>query len=380
VTVTQSANVSIQDQLEENPYPLYAQWRRGGPVMWVDPPAHWFVTGHREAMAALREPRLVSPSVSDPAAHLRRRSLAQEVFTLAYVEQFRLRAYEVADTLLAQAANRGGLDLVKDFGSPLAMSVAADMFGLPAEDRPAVSAWVGGQADGLAPPMGHCRRLLPGGVSAPVGVPEAMLATLADIVAARRKEPGDDLVSQLCGANGQSGSFDDTEVLELFAELLFSAHNSTIDLIGNGMQALLDNTSQLDRLRAEPELITTGVEELLRYDAPIQMITRRPTEDTELAGKTLLKGQTVIVMVGAANRDPEVFEGPDLLDLSRTPNHHLTFGRGPRMCLGAPFARVIGQVAIGSLVARFPSLRPAGPAVRRKAVGGRGFTSLPMAL
>ncbi|KPI15354.1 cytochrome P450 [Actinobacteria bacterium OK074] len=371
---------NLLDRLQDDPYPVYRQFRRAGPVMWAEAQQHWFVMGHGDAMAALRDPRLVG-SAADAGAcaaarRTLRRGLVQNTFTPAFVERFRPHAQEVVDTLLDKAAARAELELVADLAVPLALAMATDLLGLRPNEAHVVSAWVQDVSGTLAPPRGH--RMLPSG-GGPVLPTEEVRENLAAALAVPRQGP-DDLLGLLLDADGPSGRPDPEELLDICAELLVSAYLSAVDVIGNGVHTLLDHPMQAERLRAEPGLITTGVEELLRYAPPIQWITRTVHEETELSGHTLGPGQTVVVLLGAANRDPEVFEAPDTLDLSREPNHHVSFGRGSRFCLGAPLARMEAQVAIGSLLARFPALRPAGEPRRRTLPGSRGFSSLPLAL
>jgi cytochrome P450 len=366
----------LQEQLQEDPYAIYAQWRRAGRVQWLDPLQHWLITGHQEVMAALRDTRLVSPSGLDATAHGRWRTQVQSVFTPAVVEQFRPHAEKVAGSMLTEAGRHGELDVATGFASPLAVSVATALLGLPSEDEHVIGAWVHEVSEGLVPSLGHCGRL---GETGPMTAPDKLRRSLSSVVAARRAEPRNDLISRLVQVE-EGDRLADDEVLDLCVELLVSSHDSTVNLVGNGVKALLENPVQLDRLRADSSLITTGVEELLRYDSPVQIIARRPVEDAELGGKTLRQDEPILVVVGAANRDPEAFAEPDTLDLSRSPNHHVAFGRGMRTCLGAPLARMAGQVAIGSLFVSFPQVRLAGTPTRRIAVGARGFTSLPVAL
>jgi pimeloyl-[acyl-carrier protein] synthase len=349
---------NLQDQLLTDPYPLYAQWRRADPVLWVEQMGHWFVTGHREAMAALRETRLGGPRGRDGADGARRLLLVQTAFPPASAEALRPYAEEIAGALLDAVADRE-FDLIEEFASPLAVSLAVRLVGLAPRDEEAVGAWVRGASDALLPSLGHC------GI-APVAPPDEVRERLVALVEAGT---GDGLAARLAEAGGEG-------LPDLLAELLLSAHDSTVNLIGNGFWALFDNPAQLDRLCAEPGMVTTAVEELLRYDSPVQFIARSPVEDLEFCGHRLRTGQPMLVMIGAANRDPEVFEAPDVLDLTRTPNHHLAFGRGAHLCLGAPLARLAGQVAFGLAPARLPKLRPVGTPTRRQAAGGRGFTSL----
>jgi pimeloyl-[acyl-carrier protein] synthase len=367
--------------LQEDPYPIYAQWRQAGPLLWIEPLDHWFIVGHQAVMAALRDIRMAKSPDYDAIAHTRRRLPIQNVLTPALVEQFRPRAKDLTDTMLTKAAERGEMDLIGDFAAPLVISTAAALLGLPAENEHALGEWVRSVSGELLPAYGHCTRMGEDGPAAdPVFPSDEVRRGLAAAIAAQGDDQADTLISRLLLEESHGGRLDDAEVLDLCVQLLVAAHDSTVGLIGNGVNALLDNPFQLDRLRTESSLITTAVEELLRYDSPTQYLARSATEDIQLAGQTLREGQAAIVMLGAANRDPDAFEGPDVLDLSRSPNHHVAFGRGGSMCLGASLARMAGQVAIGALTSRFPLLRRAGEPVRRRSLGGRGFSSLPVGL
>jgi cytochrome P450 len=367
----------MRDRLVEDPYPVYAQFRSSGPVQWSEPDGHWYVLGHREAMAALRDTRLASPTRPDAAVHARRRALVQNTCTAAFVELFRPYAAQVVAPMFDQAAARSGMELVDDLASPLALAVMCAVLGLPDGDRHTAGVWVRSISESLAPARGH--RMCPHDAG-PVGTSPEVRRGLTAAIAARRTDRRDDLISGLLRAAEDGDQFGDDELLDICAELLVSAHDSTVNLIGNAVTALLDNPIQLNRLRAEPGLITTGVEEFLRYDSPTQRVTRVAAEAVELGGQIVGKGDIVVVLIGAANRDPEVFDTPDLLDLSRSPNHHLAFGRGPQFCLGAPLARMLCQLAVGNLAERFAGLRTDGPADRRPGLGARGFTRLPLAL
>jgi len=378
VSVDQVAeSPNLQQQLQEDPYPLYALWRKSGRVQWMEGMDHWFVLGHQEAMTALREVDLVGPARADLFAHGRVRRLAQSVFTPALVEQLRTDVTALAADAARAMQGRGDCDLVADFASPLAVSVATLLLGLPTHGAESTGAWLREISSGLMPSLGHCQRMpMTGTVTAP---PE-LQNDLAAVLAARRTIPGDDLVGRLAAVEIDGDRLGDAELLDLCVEIVVSAHDTTVDLLGNGIKALLDNPVQLDWIRADPGLVTSGVEELLRYDSPIQIVARHAASDVDLAGQRIRAGQPVMVMIGAANRDPDAFDGADVLDISRSPNHHVSFGRGMRTCLGAPVARLTGQVAIGTLAAGFPGLRQAGTPTRRSTVGSRGFTSFPITL
>lgn len=343
----------IDEQLTADPYPLYAQWRAAGDVLWVADLDHWFVLGHRAAMRALREPALASPAARADAE----RTHLQQELRPELLEPLRPFAESTARELLETVADRAEADVVADLAGPLAIALAGRIIGLPAEHVPAVTAWAAGLARRIAPPFGHCHRLDPSGQPRPIRVQDSIAELLV---------PGAPALIDLPD--------------RLRQEILVAAHASTVGAIGNGVRTLLDHPAQHARLLADPALLGTAVEELLRFDPPTQMVLRTARADLELGGERISAGQTVVVVLAAANRDPDAFDDPDLLDLSRTPNHHLSFSRGTRMCLGSPVARIAAAAALAVLSARYPDAGPGGEAERNTVLGGRSFARLPIKL
>lgn len=364
--VSDDAATDPQQQLIDDPYPLYDQWRAADPVLWIGDIQHWFITGHQQAMAALRHPALTGR----PLAAGRHRDALRTTFTADLVERFRPRFTDLAAALLGKAAEQGSQDLIGDFASPLAIAMVAGLLGLPSQAEEPLRDWVLELSPTLLPSMGHCGRE-PG--SEPVAAPAEIRGLLFDAVTDRRAEPGDDLISRLL-------ELDEGELLEVCAELVVSGHDSSTALIGNAVAALLDNPGQLARLAAQPGLAPSAVEEFLRYDAPIQLIARSPAEDLDLCGKNIMADEPVLIFLGAANRDPEAFENPADLNLARTPNHHLSFGRGAGPCLGAPLARMAARIAIETLASGYPGVMSSGAPTRRIATGSREFLAFPMVL
>jgi len=375
-------------------YPMYDLVRSAGRMLWIEDMQRWLVTGHREALAVLRHEKVSSDRsrwdayelprgqdrppggmfVMDPPDHTRLRALVQQAFTPRVVERLRPRISSLVDALLAEAGERREIDLMADLAAPLPATVLAELLGIPAEDQELFREWSTTHVEAIDP-VSHVL-VSEAGMAARA----ALQRYLEDMVARRRLQPRDDLISGLVRAEREGDRLGGGELLEMCLLLTVAGLETTANLIGNGVNALLDNPDQLERLRADPGLIETAVEELLRYDAPIQLSGRVPVEDIELFGRTLRAGQMVGVILGAANRDPEAFPDPNRLDLTRDPNPHVAFGRGIHFCLGAPLARLEGQVAIGALVSRFPRLRRAGEPRRRLNVHVRGFASLPVAL
>jgi cytochrome P450 len=378
-------------QLHELPYPLYARLRAAGPVMWNEQMGLWMVTGYPAVLSALRDPRFSADRtraegyrplteegrrprsilVLDPPDHTRLRGLVQKAFTPRVVEGLRPRVQELVDGYLDRLEERGRIDLVTDLAYPLPVTVIADLLGVPSQDHEVFKGWSEAIAGSLDPVL----RDMTGVVAAR----EELRAYLSGIIAQRRRQPRDDLISRLVEVEEQDDRLDGEELLQMLVLLLIAGHETTVNLIGNGVDALLEHPDQLALLRDRPELLEGAVEELLRYDSPVQLTARVVTEELELGSRRLRPGQLTMLLLGAANRDPAVFPDPDRLDLARTSNPHLAFGRGIHFCLGAPLARMEGQIAIGSLVRRFGRLRRDGEARRRPTITLRGFASLPVA-
>lgn len=291
-------------------------------------------------------------SNTDPPDHARLRKLANRAFTARRVEALRDGVQRIVDRLIDEAVTAGStMDLIEEVASPLPLSVICELFGIPPEDRPQVNTWF--------------RRL--GRLSEDIDKSETAIEQyeeyLARLVRRRRADPGDDLISALVATQAQDDRLTDSELLSTCFVLITAGDETTTHLIGNGMLALLRHPDQLARLREDPVLIRTAVDELARYDTPTQAIVRVVAEDVGIGGRTLREGELVYLFLAATNRDPERFEDPDRLDLSRPGNNrHLSFGNGPHFCLGGPLAKLQAEVAIGTLVRRLPHLRLAGGA------------------
>jgi cytochrome P450 len=250
------------------------------------------------------------------------------------------------------------------------------MLGLPREDRHRLKAW----SDTLVGFMSPVRQTPEVFAEAARGVTE-MEAYLRQVIAERRKRPGEDLLSRLIAAEEQGAILHEQELLSTCALVLFAGHETTTHLIGNAVNALLEHPDQLEALRREPGAMASAVEEVLRFDSPIQRQIRLAAEDVEVGGQQLRKGQSVVLVMGSANRDPAQFPEPDRLDVLRKENRHLSFGMGAHFCLGAPLARVEAQLALGAVLRRFAGLKPTGEAPQRLLdVNLRGFQLLPVLL
>jgi len=358
-----------------NPYALYQRLRTADPVHW-DERGSWVLTRYVDVVAALRDPRLSAERFSldvsglpeevqrpvsalsrqmlflDPPDHTHLRALTAKAFTPRVVEAMRFSIQCIVDELLDALEDRGNFDVISELAFPLPAIVIAQMLGVPPEDRLQFARWTA--AFGA---------LLDGTLLDVIGLPEALtrVSALMDyfrhIIAGRRKAPRDDLLQALLNAEEQGDTLSEDELLGNCVLLLAAGHGTTTHLIGNGLLALLQHPDQLEELRQTPELIGPAVVELLRYDSPVQMTGRFVREDLELAGKPIRAGQHVLACLGAANRDPEQFPDPDRLDLHRQAGKQVAFGHGIHYCLGAPLARLEAEIALNTLLRRFPALR-----------------------
>jgi pimeloyl-[acyl-carrier protein] synthase len=382
-------------EVREDPYPHYRELREAEPVHRSPFMDMWVLTRYEDVALVLRDQRFSAdrtrwngvrevenfqPTRSllslDPPDHTRLRHLVSKAFTPRIVEQLRLQAQAIVDEALERAAARGTMELIEDLAYPLPVAVIARMLGVPEEDWPRFREWSRVLVSSLDPVAFPSPEML----AALTSAQEALLDYLRGIVAQRRREPRPDLISDLIAVEEQGDVLNERELLVMLNLLLVAGHETTVNLIGNGMLALLRHPDQLALLRARPGLIETAVEELLRFDSPVQLTGRIAAQDCTLGGQHIGQGQLVLTLLGAANRDPQQFADPDRLDLTRSPNQHFSFGRGIHFCLGAPLARLEGRIAIGSLVERFPRLRLAGEPVRGETITLRGLTRLPLAL
>jgi cytochrome P450 PksS len=387
-----------------DPYPYYALLRAEAPghrVVLPDKQDAWLVTRYDDVAALLKDDRFSKdrqkaltldqrkrgpwiPAVfrplmknmldADPPDHTRLRALVHQAFTPKLVEGMRGRIQGLTDGLLDAAAGRGTMDLIRDFALPLPTTVIAEILGVPAVDRHKFRRWTNAFVTASTSGWAKLR-----------AIPHAMafVGYLRRLIAARRKQPRDDLVSALVVAEEAGDKLTGDELLSMLFLLLVAGHETTVNLIGNGTLALLAHPDQWERLRAEPGLIKSAVEELLRYDSPVEAATERyALEDVTIAGVTIPRGALTFAVIASANRDDRQFDRPDDLDLSREPNRHLSFGQGFHYCLGAPLARLEGQIAMGALARRLPDLRLAVPRASLRWRPGlvlRGMLSLPVA-
>jgi cytochrome P450 len=394
--------------LVRDPYPLYQMLRSTNPVFRVPVPNHsgagaWILTRYEDVQAVLRDARfsaereradlvrdnrdviptellgetgaLRSMLLMDPPDHTRVRGLVNKAFTPRRIAALESRIEALVAKLLDATESGGGMDVIADFAVPLPAVVIAELLGVPPEDHPRFKAWSSDLISALGAEEGPLA-----GIERARGALAALLDYLGEIVAQRRREPRDDLISGMIAAQEAHDALTDVELLATSNLLLIAGHETTTNLIGNGLLALLRHPEQLARLRAEPDRMPAAIEELLRFDSPVQATVRVATEDVEIGGQSIDAGAIVVCGIGAANRDPAAFERPDELDLDRTDNHHLSFGFGVHFCLGAGLARLEGRVALGRLLERHPNLQLDGEEfVFRRHPILRGLTALPVA-
>jgi cytochrome P450 len=379
-----------------DPYPTYHRLRAQDPVH-QHPLGFWVLTRYDDVVMALRDPRFGKEAIGavlaarfgslppgyglsmldrDPPDHTRLRSLVSKAFTPRMVEVLRPRVQQVVDGLLDQVQGKGSMDLIEDFAYPLPVIVICEMLGVPAEDRDRFRQWGLDIARGLdsimLPPDSDVTKKS-------LASRSALGAYFRELIAERRTRPRADLLSGLIAAEEAGDRLDESELLATCILLLVAGHETTVNLIGNGTLALLRHPDQLRRLRDDPGLIASAVEELLRYDGPVQRTARVPAEDVAIGGRTIPKGEMVMPFIGAADRDPAQFPEPDRLDIGRPDNRHIAFGWGIHFCLGAPLARVEGQIAINALVQRLPRLALATDRpVFRQSLTLRGLAALPV--
>jgi cytochrome P450 len=285
----------------------------------------------------------------DGEDHRRLRRLVTKAFTPRIVEQLRPRIQEIADDLIDRVEARGSMELVDDFAFPLPIIVIAELLGIPVEDRQRFREW---SSNVVMPALTPEERELARRRG------DEFIAYLDDLFAQRRAAPTDDLVSALVQAEDGGDTLSENELSSMVVLLIVAGHETTVSLLTSAVHTLLTHPRQLAALRADPSLMASAVEELLRFDSPVERtITRWVASDTELGGKTLRRGELVIAVVGSANRDSKQFSNSDSLDLTRIDNKHVAFGRGPHYCLGAPLARLETEIALETLLRRLPGLR-----------------------
>jgi cytochrome P450 len=368
----------LDPRLRSNPYDVYRELREGAPVFWQPLMQTWVLSRYDDNLAALRDhasfsserlraknalvqqmesyrlssgPLGTTPTMLsiDPPAHTRMRHLVNKAFTPRVVERIRPHVAEIADELLDALPDPGSLDVVNDLAIPLPTIVIAEVLGVPPSDRARFKSWSTDVANSLGGPF------QPPEVLERARVSSIEIADyFRDQIAQRRRSPREDLLSALCAAEEQGDLLSENELIATCILLLVAGNETTTNLIGNGMLALLRNPEQRRRLQADPSLIESAVDEMLRYEGSVQMTSRVVDHDLEFRGQRFEEGQVVLLLLAAANRDPEQFPEPDRFDVARKPNRHLAFGQGIHYCLGAPLAVAEAQIAFQTLLRRLP--------------------------
>ena len=306
----------------------------------------------------------------DPPDHTRLRSLVSKAFTPRSVTALKPRIEEIVEELLDGVDGERQFDLIDSFAFPLPVIVIAEMLGVPAQDLEQFKEWSNDIVVSLEPVQTREQR------ERFRRSEQELHEYFEGIIEQRRQDPQDDLVSALLAAEEEGDRLSHGELLATLLLLLEAGNETTRNLIGNGMLALLRNPEELKRLKEQPELIDSAIDELLRYDSPVQLDGRTLVEDVEMGGKRMRAGQQVVAVVGAANRDPAAFTEPNRLDIGRQEKSHISFGRGIHYCLGASLAKLEGQIALASLLERFSSIRLAAVPRQRKQVVLRGVEDL----
>ena len=380
-----------------DPYPTYHRLRAEDPVH-QSPLGFWVLTRYDDVSAVLRDPRFIKEPLAalvaarfgaevprgvglsmldrDPPDHTRLRGLVSKAFTPRVVDGLRSRIQQIVDELITRVQAAGSMDVIEEFAYPIPVNVICEMLGVPLADHERFKGWSLDIARGLdsiwLPPDSEVPRRS-------AASRHAINDYFRGLIAQRRASPRGDLLSALIAAEEAGDKLNEEELLATCILLLIAGHETTVNLIGNGVLALLRNPGELERLRATPGLITNAVEELLRYDGPVQRTARVASAPATIGGRTIAKGEMVMPFIGAADRDPAQFPDPDRLDLTRADNRHIAFGWGIHFCLGAPLARVEGQIAIDALVRRLPRLElMTDEPEYRQSLTLRGLKTLPI--
>ncbi|MEU3523147.1 cytochrome P450 [Streptomyces sp. NPDC038707] len=383
--------MQITEDFMRDPYPVYAGMRESAPLHLSDANAGrtWFVPRYADVIDVLRDDRfsaaLKAPgfinqfppehraefqpfndSVSgwvvlqDPPAHRQLRRLMNKGFTRRLVASLRPKVTEIAAGLIDEMAKRRSGDFMTDFAQPFPAAVIATMFGVPAADLSAFISW----SDDIVQFAGSLRPTLEVARAAQHGL-LSMNEFFRALLPQRRADPGDDVISLLVGVRDDGEQLTDEQVLANCAQLIVAGHETTRNLVANGLWTLLNHPAQLEKLKADPSLMTSAIREMMRFESPLQFIRRVAREDFTYLGAEIKAHDGVVTILGSANRDPDVFADPDRFDITRNPIGHVALGYGPHVCLGAVLAEMETEVALGLLLNRFPGLRAADADPRR---------------
>jgi cytochrome P450 len=372
----------LSPEFQANPYQYYHLLHEHMPMFHWEQWNMWFFSRHEDCVGVLKDNRfgheymaILTPEelaalpqaqadqkplwdmqrdwmlLRNPPNHTRLKTLMHKAFTPRMIERLRSHIQEITDDLLDKVQGAGKMDLVEDLAFPLPFSVIVELLGIPFEDREVMRGWSRDLAITLEliedpEPYSHAAK-------AAVEITDY----LHGVVNERRKQPQEDLISALVAAEEEGDKLTEAEMIANVVLLLIAGHETTVNLIGNGTLALLHNPEQFAKLKNDPSLVKNAVEEFLRYDSPVQLTSRIVMQDTEFNGQSLKRGTQVATLLGAANRDPKVFDNPDALDITR-PNaaQHIGFGNGIHYCLGAPLARMEAEIAFSTILRRVPNL------------------------
>jgi pimeloyl-[acyl-carrier protein] synthase len=373
---------TYSDHLHSDPYPFYAYLLEHKPLYYVEERRFWVASRYEDVNRILKDPLFVreyrnaapqhhqqlpqQPTewkpvsdlldnwmlLRDAPTHTRLRGLVSHAFTPRTIERLKPKIRAIAEHLADRMGEEPQPDLIASFAFPLPVIVIAEMLGVPPEDRELFKDWSHTFA-----------RVLEGGDQPPEFAQQAGRAAediseyFRRLIAERKTAPREDMISELLAAQEQADALTEQELIATCVLLLVAGHETTVNLIGNGVLVLLNHLEQHSQLLKRLELIASAIEEILRFESPVQMTGRLASADYEIGGQTIRQGQSVNVMLGAANRDPEQFERPNQFDIGRSQNRHLAFASGPHFCLGAPLARMEGEIALAVLLKRFPQMR-----------------------
>ncbi|MDB4896775.1 MAG: cypA9 [Firmicutes bacterium] len=366
-----------------NPYPFYASMREKNAVAHDPKQGFWSVFHYGDVKQVLSDyeafssefrkmrgarlgaeamaqgPNLGSSLIgSDPPRHRHLRDLISRAFTPRAVANMELRIAAIADEMLNKVAKQGHMDLVADLSDPLPVIVIAEMLGVPSEDRVQFKRWsdqVVGGSDNLF------QESPPAGVRPSEAAMKEMSAYFRSIIDDRRMQPRDDLISELVSAEIEGQRLSEEDLLSFCMLLLIAGNVTTTNLVTNAVLCFLRYPEELERLRANPALLPSAIEEVLRFESPVQAMARITTRDVTLSDRTIPAGERVIAWIGSANRDGAHFDEPDRFDVARSPNPHIAFGYGLHYCIGAPLARLEAKVALGAMLERFDAIKLATP-------------------
>jgi hypothetical protein len=383
--------MQITEEFMRDPYPVYADMRASMPIHLSDANAGrtWFVPRYHDVINVLRDDRfsaaMKAPAfinqfppehrdqfqpfnqsvagwvvLQDPPAHRQLRQLMNKGFTRHLVAALRPKVIEIAVGLAGAMAERRSGDFMADFAQPFPAAVIATMFGVPADDLTTFISW----SDDIVLFAGSLRPTLDVARAAQHGL-LSMTEFFRRLLPQRRANPGDDVISLLVSVRENGERLTDEQVLANCAQLIVAGHETTRNLVANGLWTLLDHPDQLAKLRADPSLMTSAIREMMRYESPLQFVRRVAREDFDYLGVPIKAQDGVVTMLGSANRDPEVFADPDRFDITRNPTGHVALGYGPHVCLGAALAEMETEVALGLLLDRFPDLRAVDEQPRR---------------